>query len=185
MVAAVVSMAIAFGASADFFHQFSEFLTILLYLFTPWTTINLVDFYLVRHTHYSIREIFNPRGMYQRWSWRGLAAYGLGFVAMIPFMKTGIFDGPVTKLLDGTDLSMIPGLVVAAGVYWLACRSLDLEAEKRASRKPIETSNPAVDAVGEPETATARRPDHPPPHAGGVSCAVEYPRPACNRTRVC
>jgi NCS1 nucleoside transporter family len=131
VVAAVLSTAIAFGASKDFLDQFSGFLTILLYLFTPWTAINLVDFYLVRHTHYSIREIFNPRGMYGRWNWRGLTAYASGFVVMIPFMSTGIFTGPVATWLGGADVSMLPGLVVSALVYRLACRSVDLEAEKR------------------------------------------------------
>ena len=50
----------------------------LLYLFTPWTAINLVDFYVVRKGHYSIREIFNPNGMYGRWNWRGLWPMGSG-----------------------------------------------------------------------------------------------------------
>lgn len=131
LITAVLSTTIAFGASENFLDQFSEFLTVLLYLFTPWTAINLVDFYLVRRTHYSIREIFNPRGMYGRWNWRGLAAYGIGFLAMIPFMKTGVFTGPVATWLGGVDISMIAGLIVSAVVYQLACRSIDLEAEKR------------------------------------------------------
>ena len=41
--------------------------------------INLVDFFIVRRGHYSIREIFNPDGIYGRWSWRGLSAYAIGF----------------------------------------------------------------------------------------------------------
>ncbi len=146
VVSAVVSTAIAFGASENFLDQFGDFLTILLYLFTPWTAINLVDFYLVRHTHYSIREIFNPRGMYGRWNWRGLAAYGIGFAAMAPFMKTGIFTGPVATWLGGADISMISGLIVSAAVYYVACRSIDLEAEKRRIAE--------VDRDLEPSTGT-------------------------------
>ena len=131
LISAAVSTAIAFSASENFLDEFGEFLEILLYLFTPWTAINLVDFYFVRHTHYSIREIFNPRGMYGRWNWRGLSAYGIGFVAMIPFMKNGLFTGPVASWLGGADISMIVGLIVSAMVYQIACRSVDLEAEKR------------------------------------------------------
>ena len=56
--------------SKDLIDRFGEFLAILLYLFTPWTAINLVDFYVVRKGHYSVREIFNPNGMYGRWNWR-------------------------------------------------------------------------------------------------------------------
>jgi NCS1 family nucleobase:cation symporter-1 len=82
----VASTVIALGSSPHFAAQFGEFLAILLYLFTPWTAINLVDYYYVRRGHYSVREIFNPNGMYGRWNWRGLIAYFLGFVAMIPFL---------------------------------------------------------------------------------------------------
>jgi nucleobase:cation symporter-1, NCS1 family len=127
----VVATAVALSASGDFLHTFEGFLGVLLLLFTPWTAINLVDFFLVRHTHYSIREIFNPRGIYGRWGWRGLLAYGLGFVVMLPFAKTGLFVGPVAAAL-GTDIGMIPGLIIAGGSYLLFCRGLDLPAERAA-----------------------------------------------------
>lgn len=120
---------IALQASGDFLHEFEGFLGVLLLLFTPWTAINLVDFFWVRHTHYSIREIFNPRGIYGRWGWRGLVSYGLGFLVMVPFAKTGVFVGPVAAAL-GTDVGMIPGLIVSGGVYLLLCRSIDLPAER-------------------------------------------------------
>lgn len=127
----VVATAIAFSASGNFLTEFGDFLSILLYLFTPWTAINLVDFYIVRKTHYSIREIFNPRGMYGRWSWRGLLAYGVGFAAMIPFFSAGIYTGPVAHMLGGADISMLIGLPVSAIVYLLACTSLDVAADLR------------------------------------------------------
>ena len=127
----VVATAIALAASRDFAHEFGEFLAILLYLFTPWTAINLVDFYFVRRGHYSVREIFNPRGLYGRWNWRGLTAYGVGFVSMVPFFSTGIYTGPVARALGGADIAMVIGLPVSTLVYLLSCRSLDVETEIR------------------------------------------------------
>jgi purine-cytosine permease-like protein len=124
--ATVTATALALASSADFINRFEDFLSLLLYLFTPWTAINLVDFYWVRKCHYSIREIFNPRGMYGRWNWRGLLAYGVGFVAMIPFFSTGTFTGPAARALGGADVAMLVGLPVAALVYVLCCRSMDL-----------------------------------------------------------
>lgn len=126
-----VSYFIALLSSPHFAEAFGGFLAILLYLFTPWTAINLVDFYWVRRGHYSVREIFNPRGMYGRWCWRGLIAYFVGFAAMIPFFSTGPFTGPIAKRLGGADLAMLVGLPVSAIIYLLACRSLDLEAERK------------------------------------------------------
>jgi NCS1 family nucleobase:cation symporter-1 len=129
-VSAVIATALALKSSENFVAMFGEFLAVLLYLFTPWTAINLVDFYLIRKGHYSVREIFNSHGMYGRWCWRGLWAYGIGFVAMIPFFSTESWKGPVAKALGGADIAMLVGLPVSALVYILACRSLDVAADR-------------------------------------------------------
>jgi len=130
LAAAVLATAIALRSASDFVTRFGDLLAILLYLFTPWTAINLVDFFLVRRGHYSIREIFNADGMYGRWNWRGLLAYGLGFAVMIPFFSTGIYTGPVARALGGADLAMLVGLPVAAIAYYLACRSMDIDQDR-------------------------------------------------------
>ncbi|MGB6308642.1 MAG: cytosine permease [Steroidobacteraceae bacterium] len=129
-VSMLIATGLALASSQNFVAQFSEFLAVLLYLFTPWTAINLVDFYWVRKGHYSVREIFNPRGMYGRWNWRGLWAYGIGFAAMIPFFSTDHFKGPVAKALGGADIAMLVGLPVSALVYIAACRSLDVMSDR-------------------------------------------------------
>ncbi len=132
----------------------------LLYLFTPWTAINLVDFYLVRKGHYSVREIFNPRGMYGRWNWHGLLAYAAGFMAMIPFFSTGLYRGPIARWLGGADVSMLIGLSVSAGVYLLVSRSIDLEADRRAALaadrglEPQGGVTPADGAPSQPASVT-------------------------------
>jgi purine-cytosine permease-like protein len=131
LISTVVATALALASSQNFVEKFGEFLAVLLYLFTPWTAINLVDFYLVRKGHYSVREIFNSRGIYGRWNWRGLWAYGIGFVAMIPFFSTEHYKGPVAKALGGADIAMLIGLPVSALVYIAACRSLDVAADRR------------------------------------------------------
>ena len=131
LVAVVTATTLAVGASGNLIDRFSDLLAVLLYLFTPWTAINLVDFYVLRKGHYSIREIFNPNGMYGRWNWRGLTAYGVGFVVMIPCFSTGIYTGPIAHALGGADIAMLVGLPVAAVVYLLTCRSVDLESDRR------------------------------------------------------
>ena len=40
--------------------NFNNFLLLVLYLFVPWTAVNLVDYYIVRRGHYAIAEIFDP-----------------------------------------------------------------------------------------------------------------------------
>lgn len=145
-VSTVAASGIALASSENFVEGFGEFLAVLLYLFTPWTAINLVDFYVVRKGHYSVREIFNAHGMYGRWNWRGLLAYGLGFAAMIPFFSTGIYRGPVARALGGADIAMLVGLPISAIVYIAACRSLDVEADRRRAFRADIGLDP--DAVG-------------------------------------
>ncbi|MET9382400.1 cytosine permease [Streptomyces sp. NPDC002928] len=128
----VVAYFAAVFAPGSFIENLSVFLTILLYTLVPWTAVNLIDFYVVRHTHYSIRAIFTPDGMYGRWGWRGLTAYGLGFAVMIPFFSTVKWTGPIANNLGGADISPFIGLPVAAITYYVLTRSLDLDAEKQA-----------------------------------------------------
>jgi purine-cytosine permease-like protein len=131
VLCALAATAIAQMGSGNFVNRFSDLLAVLLYLFTPWTAINLVDFYFVRKGQYSIREILNPNGMYGQWNWRGLLAYCAGFVAMLPFSSTALYTGAVARALGGADISMLIGLPVSAFVYLLACRGLDVQRDAR------------------------------------------------------
>jgi NCS1 nucleoside transporter family len=149
-VAFFASTTIALASSSNFGSRFADLLAVLLYLFTPWTAINLVDFYIVRKGHYSIREIFNPNGMYGRWNWRGLLACALGFAVMIPFFSTEQWQGPIARLLGGADIAMLVGLPVSAAVYLIACRSVDAREEARRAAaadlglEPLDSAVPAA-----------------------------------------
>jgi NCS1 nucleoside transporter family len=128
-VTAVLSLVPALLIGADFLTNFQDFLLLVLYLFIPWTAVNLVDYYIVRRGHYAIAEIFNPRGLYGRWGWRGIAAYLLGFAAMLPFLSTSKYTGFVAHDLKGADISMFVGLPVAGVLYFLFAKSIDVDAE--------------------------------------------------------
>ena len=124
-------------------------LTLMLYLLVPWTALNLVDYFFVRHGHYAITDIFRLDGVYRRWGWRGLTAYGVGFACEIPFMVilpiNGVsYTGPVPKYLaNGVDYSMFVGLIVSGLLYWILCRSLNRAAERVA----IEASDRELAAI--------------------------------------
>jgi purine-cytosine permease-like protein len=115
----------------DFLSSYGAFLSLILYLLTPWTAVNLVDFYLVRRGDYAILEIFKPRGIYGAWNWRGLVSYLIGFAVMIPFFSNTLFTGPVATALEGADISVFIGLPVSAILYWILTRNLDLSEERR------------------------------------------------------
>jgi NCS1 family nucleobase:cation symporter-1 len=117
---------------SDFLTGYNNFLVVLIYFLTPWTAINLVDFYFVRKGDYAITEIFNPSGIYRRWNWRGLVAYFAGFAVMIPFFSiSGFFVGPVANAASGADFSIFVGLPFSAILYYLLARNQDLSEEHR------------------------------------------------------
>ena len=85
----------------------------------------------MRRGQYVIAEIFNPRGIYGRWGWRGNLAYLVGIAVMTPFMVTTPYTGFLAKHLSDVDYSMFIGLPVAGLLYLVLCRSLDLDTERR------------------------------------------------------
>ena len=128
-VTAVLSVIPALLIGENFLTNFEDFLLLVLYLFIPWTAVNLVDYYIVRRGHYAIAEIFNPHGLYGRWSWRGITAYLVGFAAMLPFFSTSKYTGFVANDLNGADISLFIGLPVAGILYYVLAKSIDVEAE--------------------------------------------------------
>lgn len=132
VVVSAIAFVVALLIPASYLGSFNNFVLLMLYFLVPWTAVNLVDFYFVRHGHYAILEIFNPSGIYHRWAWRGLVAYFAGLACMVPFVALTFYQGPVTTLLGGADISFAVGLAVAGGLYYLFSRSLDLSAERAA-----------------------------------------------------
>jgi purine-cytosine permease-like protein len=126
---ALLSVIGALLSSASFQSNFENFLLLVLYFFIPWTAVNLVDYFIVRHGHYAIAEIFKPHGIYGTWGWRGIVAYLVGFVAMMPFFSTGLYSGWVANAAGGADYSLFVGLPVSGLLYWFLCRDIDVEAE--------------------------------------------------------
>ncbi|HET8560924.1 MAG TPA: cytosine permease [Marmoricola sp.] len=133
-VVGLASVIVALLIPENYLGSFNNFVILMLYFLIPWTAVNLVDFYFVRHGHYAITEIFNPRGIYGRWAWRGMTAYVVGFVVMIPFFSTTFYAGPAAKALGGADISFVFGLGFAGGLYYLLARNLDRSVEAEAIR---------------------------------------------------
>lgn len=132
----VLVWATAHFVGVDRFNLFyGNVLIFLAYLFTPWTAINLVDYFFVRRGIYVIREIFTPNGIYGRWGWRGNSAYLITLIVMIPFMVTTPFTGFAAHALGNVDYTLFVGLPVAGALYWWLCRSLDVSAERRLARE--------------------------------------------------
>jgi nucleobase:cation symporter-1, NCS1 family len=126
-------VALALESSTDAIALLFAALTVMLYLLVPWTAINLVDYFFVRHGRYAITQLFTPRGIYGAWGARGLTAYIVGFAATLPFfVLPDTYTGPAARLLGGVDLGWFVGLIVSGAVYLWLSRSFDAAREAPA-----------------------------------------------------
>ncbi|NYD78552.1 purine-cytosine permease family protein [Arthrobacter cupressi] len=133
------SVLIALFASKDFLNLFKNFVLMLLMVFTPWSVINLVDYYKISRDRLDIPALYNPDGRYGRWNAAALVSYGIGVVVQIPFLAQALYTGPVTHWLGGADISWIVGIVVTMAVYYPWA--------KATNRAPLETIYPDEDAA--------------------------------------
>ncbi len=121
-----LATALALLGRHSFLHDFSAFILFLLAFFTPWSAINLVDFYLVTKERYDIPALSDPDGRYGRWNMAGIAVYAFGVVIQMPFIATSFYTGPLVETLGGTDISWLIGLTVPALVYYWVARKMTL-----------------------------------------------------------
>jgi len=117
-----LSTALALLGKDSFLKDFSAFILFLLAFFTPWSAINLVDFYCITKERYDIPALSNPDGRYGRWNWIGIGIYVIGVLIQMPFISTHFYTGPLVASLDDTDISWIIGLVVPAALYYIAAK---------------------------------------------------------------
>ncbi|WP_328386452.1 cytosine permease [Streptomyces sp. NBC_00400] len=140
----VAGTAVALLGKDSFLTSFKDFLLFLLTFFTPWSAINLVDYYLISKERYDIPALSDPAGRYGAWNVRALAVYVLGVLAQLPFLATHFYTGPLVAPLGGADISWLVGLAVPAVLYWLtARRDTARTAAPEAPEAPQDIRNPA------------------------------------------
>ncbi len=116
-----VSTALAIAGRHAFLKEFTAFILFLLAFFTPWSAINLVDYYGFTRSRYDVPALSDPDGRYGRWNRTAIVVYAIGVLVQMPFIATGFYTGPLVAVLGGTDISWILGLAVPALLYY-ACR---------------------------------------------------------------
>jgi nucleobase:cation symporter-1, NCS1 family len=117
-----LSICCAFLNKGSFLSSYQAFILLLLYLLVPWTAINLVDYYLLRHGEYDVAAFFRQDGgIYGFVNAPAVICYVLGILVQVPFVSNQLYTGPVARALGGADLSWIVGLLISSSAYyWLA-----------------------------------------------------------------
>jgi nucleobase:cation symporter-1, NCS1 family len=115
-VLTTITTTIAVLTQQKFDVYFSDLLAMLVYSFTPWSAINLADYYVVRKGTYAIDQMFELDGMYGRFRTGALAIYFFSIVCQIPFMSLSFYVGPVARILRA-DVAWVPGLIIPTVLY--------------------------------------------------------------------
>jgi NCS1 family nucleobase:cation symporter-1 len=145
-VAAIIlftfALLISLFARDNFILFYTNFLSFLMYVLVPWTAINLVDYYLLRHGDYKVEDFFKrDGGVYGRFNWVAIGSYVAGALVQLPFSATAIYTGPVAAAMGGVDLSWIVGLIVVAPLYYVAARVFRKKAEATPFQAPVLASD--------------------------------------------
>jgi len=120
-----LALAMALEGAKNFMVNYENFLALLLCVMAPWTAVNLVDFYLIRHGAYDVPSFFEADGgIYGRYNPTALFCYGFGILIQVPFLATDLYTGPIAAAFGGVDISWLVALAVVGPLYYaLAQRS--------------------------------------------------------------
>jgi len=105
----VVGTILACLSSAHFYSSFENFIGVLLFFFVPWSAINLVGYYLVKHGRYDVQSFFKPDGIYGGFQWWACICYVITLAVQVPFLDQLFYVGPLVSPLGGADISRIVG----------------------------------------------------------------------------
>jgi purine-cytosine permease-like protein len=90
----------------------------LLYLLSPWTAINLVDFFIIRRGRYVLDEFFSVNEKHQNWNAAGIVSYIVALASELPFfVLPGNYSGVIARDLGGLDIAWLVGMIAGALGY--------------------------------------------------------------------
>ncbi len=130
LVCSIITTTIGVFGHGNFLDNFLNLILLLSYLLFPWTTINLVDFYLLRRGKYNIQALFDPNGQYGKYNWKALTTYLITVICEVPFMDTTFFQGFIAREY-GIDLAWVVALTLPGFIYYyLMKEQVKIELEK-------------------------------------------------------
>jgi NCS1 family nucleobase:cation symporter-1 len=115
----IIATTIEILGQGSFISLFKSFILFICYFLIPWTAINLIDFYLLRHGKYSVEDMFDMNGIYGKVNWITMVSYIVTIIVEIPFVNTTFYVGPLCNALGGADISWLFGLIVPVFLYYL------------------------------------------------------------------
>ncbi|TMB85918.1 MAG: hypothetical protein E6J44_07390 [Chloroflexi bacterium] len=133
LIGAVIYVAIALPASANFAHTLTDFLLIIAYWLAPWSIILIIEHFVFRRGRYNVDDWNNARRL--PIGWAALVSMAFGIVGVLLGAAQVYYVGPIAKLVGpyGMDIGFELGLVFA-GIAYLILRRIELNSSPRGER---------------------------------------------------
>lgn len=127
----------------DFSTALNNFVALMIVWLAPFAGVWLTDG-ILRRWHYDPVAVHATKRAQHSvyWGWnginiRGFAALFAGVIACLLTINAPVYQGPVSRLLDGSDLTWIVGFVVSAATYFALTRFAN--ADQRADSPVLAT----------------------------------------------
>jgi NCS1 family nucleobase:cation symporter-1 len=128
LVAGLVASAVltVFVQADSFAHAFDNWMVSILVWISPWATITLVDYWVIRRGALDVESLYTPidASDHPKYNAGGVISLAAGILAgwawqygLVPAMQ-----GPLATTLGNTDFSWLSGSVVAGGLYYCLAR---------------------------------------------------------------
>src|SRR5256886_8540061 len=131
LIGAVIYVAIALPAEANFAHTLTDFLLIIAYWLGPWSIILIEEHFVFRHGQYNVDDWNNPSRLPVGWA--AIVSMAFGLVGVLLGAAQVYYVGPIAKLGNppfGMDIGFELG-VIFAGIAYLILRRIELNSSKR------------------------------------------------------
>ncbi|OLE03028.1 MAG: hypothetical protein AUG82_07455, partial [Ktedonobacter sp. 13_1_20CM_4_53_11] len=131
LIGAVIYVAIALPAAANFAHTLTDFLLIIAYWLGPWSIILIEEHFVFRHGQYNVDDWNNPSRLPVGWA--AIVSMAFGLVGVLLGAAQVYYVGPIAKLVNppfGMDIGFELG-VIFAGIAYLILRRIELNSSKR------------------------------------------------------
>jgi len=131
LIGAVLYVAIALPAAANFAHTLTDFLLIIAYWLGPWAIILIEEHFVFRRGQYNVDDWNNPSRLPVGWA--AIASMAFGLVGVLLGAAQVYYVGPIAKLVNppfGMDIGFELG-VIFAGIAYLILRRIELNSSKR------------------------------------------------------
>src|SRR5258707_753331 len=131
LIGAVVYVAIALPAAANFNVTLENFLLIIAYWLGPWAIILILEHFVFRHGRYNVDDWNTPSKL--PIGWAAIVSMVFGLIGVLLGAAQVYYVGPIAKLVNppfGMDVGFELGVVFAAIAY-LILRRIELNNSPR------------------------------------------------------